>query len=233
MKSIKNLLCVVLIGIAGTVGIANSVNAAEPVLNYWLNVYEIDTKHFVAFGSVAKEKNKRNSFKLNDILSGNYPLYGGSRLKDRLINEHVLEHVCSVCNLTDWRGKPIPLDLDHINGIPTDHRLENLRLICRNCHAQTENFCGRNKTIYGSSKKSKKSEKWLDNKRKIQERDDIIKNIVNTCDVDFSKNGWVVKLSKLTGLRHQKVSLWMKSRMSKFYEENCFKRRIMVNNGGE
>ena len=54
--------------------------------------------------------------------------------------------LCAECGLgEEWRGKPITLQLDHVNGIHTDNRLENLRLLCPNCHTQTETFCGKNK----------------------------------------------------------------------------------------
>jgi Zn finger protein HypA/HybF involved in hydrogenase expression len=51
---------------------------------------------------------------------------------------------CSECGLGPiWNGRPITLQLDHINGVYNDHRLENLRIICPNCHSQTETFAGR------------------------------------------------------------------------------------------
>jgi predicted HNH restriction endonuclease len=43
-----------------------------------------------------------------------------------------------------WRGRLAPLHLDHRNGDRTDNRVENLRLLCPNCHAQTDTYCGRN-----------------------------------------------------------------------------------------
>lgn len=50
---------------------------------------------------------------------------------------------CEVCGLDKWMGKPIPLELDHIDGNPDHNTEENLRLICPNCHAQTETYKGR------------------------------------------------------------------------------------------
>jgi hypothetical protein len=47
---------------------------------------------------------------------------------------------CLVCELEDWQGKPLTLDLDHIDGDGTNNCLKNTRLICPNCHSQTENY---------------------------------------------------------------------------------------------
>ena len=53
--------------------------------------------------------------------------------------------LCSICNIEEWNNKPLSMQLDHIDGDPHNHKLENLRLICPNCHSQTETYCGRNK----------------------------------------------------------------------------------------
>lgn len=52
---------------------------------------------------------------------------------------------CEVCGVNDWQGKPITLHVDHINGDPSNDHPSNLRLICPNCHSQTEFLGGRNK----------------------------------------------------------------------------------------
>lgn len=69
--------------------------------------------------------------------------HGGNGLKKKLFDLGLRAKACSICGLTDWLGKPITLQLDHINGQNTDNRIENLRILCPNCHTQTDTFAGR------------------------------------------------------------------------------------------
>jgi hypothetical protein len=68
-----------------------------------------------------------------------------THLKKRLIGEGLLRNECYVCKQPpEWNGSPLCLQLDHINGVGDDNRIENLRIICPNCHSQSETFGGRN-----------------------------------------------------------------------------------------
>jgi 5-methylcytosine-specific restriction endonuclease McrA len=64
--------------------------------------------------------------------------------KLRLLRDGILKNQCSRCGIGDWRGKPLGIHIDHINGEKNDWRLENLRMLCPNCHSQTPTFGGRN-----------------------------------------------------------------------------------------
>jgi hypothetical protein len=97
------------------------------------------TKPFVRNGYGEKRE-------ILDILEGRFPTYPTNKLKKRLLEEGFLVNKCSECGLSDtWNGNPIVLQLDHINGINNDHRLENVRLLCPNCHSQTDTWCGKGK----------------------------------------------------------------------------------------
>lgn len=96
------------------------------------------------FGKYINQKNPYARYELDDILIENSSYANISRLKKRLVNENRLEYKCAICGLTDWLGKEITLQLDHINGINNDHRIENLRFLCPNCHSQTDTYAGKN-----------------------------------------------------------------------------------------
>lgn len=81
---------------------------------------------------------------LTEIMLENSTYGSTSSLKSRMVREGILTYECAVCGISSWLGRPITLQLDHINGVNNDHRRENLRLLCPNCHSCTPTFAGRN-----------------------------------------------------------------------------------------
>ncbi|MTD42909.1 helix-turn-helix domain-containing protein [Conexibacter sp. W3-3-2] len=64
-------------------------------------------------------------------------------VKQRLIQAGLKDDACEQCGIARWRGAPLAIELHHRNGDPADNRLENLQLLCPNCHSQTDTFAGR------------------------------------------------------------------------------------------
>jgi transcriptional regulator with XRE-family HTH domain len=67
-----------------------------------------------------------------------------THLKRRLLAAGLLSTACGECGITTWRGRSLALELHHVNGDGQDNRLENLALLCPNCHSQTDSWGGRN-----------------------------------------------------------------------------------------
>lgn len=91
-----------------------------------------------------KAGKKATRYKTEDILQGKYPEYQSNKLRIRLLEEGYKEHKCECCGLSEWNGKPIPLELHHKDGNSHNHVLSNLALLCLNCHAQTDTFRSKN-----------------------------------------------------------------------------------------
>ena len=75
----------------------------------------------------------------NQIATG--VVFPAFRMKKYLLEQHAFCASCSVG--TTWNGKPLVLQLDHIDGDSDNNSLTNLRLLCPNCHTQTETFGAR------------------------------------------------------------------------------------------
>jgi hypothetical protein len=114
----------------------------------------LDITHFTGKGwnSGSNYIHYGKKYSLLEILIENSPYKSTTKLKNRLFNEGLKEKKCEACNLKEWMNKIIPLELNHKNGNNTDNRIENLEIICCNCHAQTTNYRGKNILSYKSEK---------------------------------------------------------------------------------
>lgn len=113
----------------------------------WQWVKEASRHHGVELpnGNFAR-KQGRPRRALEDVLVENSTYCDNQALKRRLIEEGLLTDECESCGLPPvWQGKPIILQLEHRNGVRNDNRLENLGVLCPNCHSQTDTYTGRNR----------------------------------------------------------------------------------------
>lgn len=110
-----------------------------------IKTYNLDISHFTGQGwNVGERFNPViKKIPLEKVLVKN-STYNSYNLKPRLISSGLKEYKCEKCNLSKWLGNPIPLELHHIDGDNTNNELSNLQLLCPNCHAQTDNYRGKN-----------------------------------------------------------------------------------------
>lgn len=98
--------------------------------------YQISTAHFTFHAKQLKTKKPVEAY-----LSKNTHITS-AKLKEKLYNSGLKENKCEICGSEYWLGKRLICQLHHINGDNTDNRLENLQILCPNCHSQTDNYCG-------------------------------------------------------------------------------------------
>ena len=115
------------------------------IMHNAIKEYGLDISHFTGQGwNTGLQFKPFEAKPIEDILV-NDSNYQSHKLKVRLLKEGIKENICERCGLKEWQEFPIPLELHHINGNNTDNRLENLVLLCPNCHALTESYRGKNK----------------------------------------------------------------------------------------
>jgi 5-methylcytosine-specific restriction endonuclease McrA len=111
----------------------------ERIDNEGLNVdhmLRLNSKHL---------RNVKNKTPMVEILVKDSKYTNNTSLKKRIISENIVEYKCCGCgNEGEWMDRVIKLQLDHINGIRNDNRLNNLRFLCPNCHSQTDTYAGKN-----------------------------------------------------------------------------------------
>jgi HNH endonuclease len=105
--------------------------------------YDLSTEHFDPYWAQHERRAARPATPLEVILV-EHSTYHRNHLKRRLYDEGLKTRECEMCGQgEDWRGRSMAMILDHINGVPTDNRLENLRIVCPNCAATLDTHCGR------------------------------------------------------------------------------------------
>jgi len=123
-------------------------SAVQPAIDDGLTVDQLTERFGFARASYSKAvqrgdlRPRQRTTPMSDLLTAGRQR-GRGHVKKRLIKSGLKTNCCEICGLTDWLGKPFVMELHHLNGDGQNNRLENLQLLCCNCHAQTHNWGGR------------------------------------------------------------------------------------------
>ena len=112
-------------------------------LQRWAQHWNVSTSHFDPHVRARRSGAARQMPLERVLVEGS--TYTRGDLRRRLIKEGLKQLTCEICGHGEmWFGRRMSMILDHINGVPDDHRLENLRMLCPNCNATLDTHCGRN-----------------------------------------------------------------------------------------
>lgn len=185
-------------------------SASYKVLRAKIKTDNIDISHI----QLGRGHNKGRTFKnaskrlLSDVLIENSD-YSRSCLKQRLLKEGLLKNQCDICGqLPEWNGKPLSLQIDHINGINDDNRLENLRILCGHCHSQTETFAGKRMKINKPPSPSELNPNWRNAPRPSTYK------VQRPSKEELEKILWelpTIQIGKKYGVSDNAVAKWAKS----------------------
>ena len=129
---------------------ANSMMSACAKLNMRYTTFRKYAKLFNCFypnqSGKGCKKHKKNSITIESILSGKHPEAQTGRVKKLLLRSGIKQNKCEVCGCDGtWLGKPITIELHHIDGNNHNHSIDNLIMMCPNCHSQTQTYRFKNK----------------------------------------------------------------------------------------
>lgn len=126
-------------------GLGTRGGSSTDTLKRRIKELNIDVSHFNSHqgGNRSRRANE-------DIFVEHSAYLGTSHLKNRILQDNLIEYKCACCgNTGEWLNQVLILQLDHINGVHDDNRLENLRFLCPNCHSVTDTYAGKNKIKQG------------------------------------------------------------------------------------
>lgn len=206
-----NNLCTHL-GIRGVKGYYDKINKI-------IQRNHLNTDHFGTLKkkTITKGRNKYTAMSDEEFFVDNQKRSSQSLLK-RLVENGYKEYKCenNECGITDWHNKEIRLQVHHINGKHDDNRLENLEILCPNCHSQTKNYARHNNT--NSFKITERANEILQEKQKMYVHPDI----------DTIANIWIKKERNFCLNCKKEISSNLKFCSHKCSQE--YRRKINVTN---
>lgn len=139
---------------------------------------------------------KLNNVRKEDILKENCK-HQRTVLRRYVIKNNLIPYKCAICGCTEWQGKTLSLELDHINGINNDNRLENLRFLCPNCHSQTSTYGSRNQQLNSSEYDIQD-----DLRKMVEEKYDEVKSVKKVSSILGIRRCVVTKIVNESGQKH-------------------------------
>ena len=146
--------------------------------------------------SAVIKTNKLNNVKKEDILKENCK-HQRTVLRRYIIKNNLIPYKCAICGCTEWQGKTLSLELDHINGVNNDNRLENLRFLCPNCHSQTSTYGSRNQQINSSEYNIPD-----DLRKMVEEKYNEVKSVKKVSSILGIRRCVVTKIVNESGQKH-------------------------------
>lgn len=137
-----------------------------------------------------------NNVKKEDILKENCR-HQRTVLRRYVIKNNLIPYKCAICGCTEWQGKTLSLELDHINGVNNDNRLENLRFLCPNCHSQTSTYGSRNQQLNSSEYDIPD-----DLRKMVEEKYDEVKSVKRVSSILGIRRCVVTKIVNESGQKH-------------------------------
>lgn len=146
--------------------------------------------------SAVIKTNKLNNVRKEDILKENCK-HQRTVLRRYIIKNNLIPYKCAICGCTEWQGKTLSLELDHINGVNNDNRLENLRFLCPNCHSQTSTYGSRNQQTNSSEYDIPD-----DLRKMVEEKYNEVKSVKKASSILGIRRCVVTKIVNESGQKH-------------------------------
>ena len=132
------------------------------ISEYGLDTSTLDANRRTLYSKNAFGTHKKITIPLEEIIiDGKHPNYHTYKLLKRLVNDGYKEYKCESCGISEWLGKPISLQLHHVDGNHKNNLIDNLMVLCPNCHSQTDSYCG---------KQIKEEKKRIKNTKNVKKR---------------------------------------------------------------
>lgn len=181
-----------------------ATNTNYRVVDSVIKKYNLDTSHFCVDYT---KKNIHNPYTREEIFVKDSPVCP-YKAKLALFKYGLKEWKCEKCGRTEWEGEEIPLQIHHINGNNRDNRLENLQVLCPNCHAQTDTYCGKKKRRNFPEIRVEKQKKSVEDRKSKKNSLNISRELLIEA---FREHGSFLQVGKLFGVSDNAVRKWCKS----------------------